>query len=162
MEATKIASPLLTASIQYIINMLLTLPAILFLDKIGRRPALVGGSFALMTLLFVSGAIQQYYGRPLDEEAKNRDHSSISWSISEDHHDASVAIVTCSYLFVAVFATTWGPTSWTYPAEIFPSTIRARAVSLSTAANWACNAILAFLVPPMSKYNLLRLEREWC
>lgn len=55
MESAKIASPLLTASVQYIINVVLTLPAILFLDKIGRRPALVVGAFLLMTLLFISG-----------------------------------------------------------------------------------------------------------
>jgi hypothetical protein len=32
--------------------------------------------------------------------------------------------------------------SWTYPAEIFPLRIRAKAVSLSTATNWTFNCIL--------------------
>jgi hypothetical protein len=57
--------------------------------------------------------------------------------------------VACSYLFVATFATTWGPTSWTYPAEIFPSKVRAKAVSLATASNWFWNMVLAFGVPPL-------------
>ncbi len=61
----------------------------------------------------------------------------------------SSAIVSCSYLFVATFATTWGPVSWTYPAEIYPSKIRAKAVSLSTASNWFWNMVLAFAVPPL-------------
>lgn len=55
MEGAGVGSPLLTASIQYIINVVFTLPAILFLDKWGRRPALVIGSFLMMTRLFVSG-----------------------------------------------------------------------------------------------------------
>ena len=41
-----------------------------------------------------------------------------------------------------------GPVSWTYPAEIFPMRVRAKAVSLSTAANWVFNFALAWAVPP--------------
>jgi hypothetical protein len=41
-----------------------------------------------------------------------------------------------------------GPVSWTYPAEIFPLKVRAKAVSLSTASNWLFNTALAFAVPP--------------
>ncbi len=55
MEGAQIASPLTTASIQYVINVLLTLPAILYLDKFGRRPALIVGAFFMMIFLFVSG-----------------------------------------------------------------------------------------------------------
>jgi hypothetical protein len=55
MEGAQIASPLATASIQYVINVVLTLPAIMFLDKWGRRPSLILGSFGMMTWLFISG-----------------------------------------------------------------------------------------------------------
>lgn len=55
MEGAQIASPLTTASIQYVINVVLTLPAILYLDKFGRRPALIIGSFLMMVFLFTSG-----------------------------------------------------------------------------------------------------------
>ena len=30
---------------------------------------------------------------------------------------------------LASFATTWGPVSWTYPSEIFPAKVRAKAVT---------------------------------
>ncbi|KJZ78510.1 hypothetical protein HIM_01901 [Hirsutella minnesotensis 3608] len=148
MEGAQIGSPLLTASIQYIINVLLTLPAILFLDKWGRRPSLIVGSFLMMTWLFISGVLQQYYGQPNTEATRNNSNKDVTWIIVQNR-GASCAIVTCSYLFVATFATTWGPTSWTYPAEIFPSMIRAKAVSLSTATNWLFNMALAFAVPPL-------------
>lgn len=55
MQGANIASPLLTASIQYVINVVLTLPAILFLDRWGRRMPLVLGAFGMMTWLFISG-----------------------------------------------------------------------------------------------------------
>lgn len=72
----------------------------------------------------------------------------VTWVVT-DNRPASSGIVACSYLFVAAFATTWGPVSWTYPAEIFPSKVRAKAVSLATAANWFWNTALAFAVPPL-------------
>lgn len=55
MKGAQIASPLATASIQYIINVAMTLPAIMYLDKIGRRPALIIGAFLMMTFLFIEG-----------------------------------------------------------------------------------------------------------
>lgn len=148
MEGAQIASPLATASIQYVINVALTLPAILFLDKWGRRPSLILGSFGMMTWLFISGALQQYYGQPNTDETRDSTNSDITWIVL-NNRPASSAIVACSYLFVATFATTWGPVSWTYPAEIFPSRVRAMAVSLSTASNWFWNMVLAFAVPPL-------------
>lgn len=148
MQGAQIATPLATASIQYVINVALTLPAIVYLDKWGRRPSLLLGSFGMMTWLFISGALQQYYGQPNTAETRTADNGDITWLVF-NNRPVSSAIVACSYLFVATFATTWGPVSWTYPAEIFPNTIRAKAVSLSTAANWFWNMVLAFAVPPL-------------
>ncbi|KAF2133176.1 general substrate transporter [Dothidotthia symphoricarpi CBS 119687] len=145
MRGAGIADELLTASVQYIINVAMTLPAILYLDKFGRRPALLIGSFLMMTWLFTTGALQATYGNP-NPDKTDRD---ISWVVPKEHSSVSKAIVACSYLFVATFATTWGPTSWTYPSEIFPAKVRAKAVSLATAANWTWNCILAFAVPPL-------------
>jgi MFS family permease len=144
MQGAGIADELLTASIQYIINVVLTLPAILFLDRFGRRPALLLGSFGMMTWLFISGALQGAYGEPY-----HKDGEEITWILGKQHLSVSKAVVAMSYLFVATFATTWGPVSWTYPSEIFPSKIRAKAVSLATASNWAWNTALAFAVPPL-------------
>lgn len=127
----------------------MTLPAIVYLDKFGRRPALVIGAFLMMTWLFIVGALQQYYGQPnTGPPTLNDDNRNISWVVYQNR-PVSSAIVACSYLFVATFATTWGPVSWTYPAEIFPSKIRAKAVSLTTATNWFWNCVLAFAVPPL-------------
>ena len=148
MEGANIASPLLTASIQYILNVALTFPAILYLDRFGRRPSLLIGSFLMMTLLFTVGALQASYGIPNVAPYKNASNSDITWIIY-NNPPVSKAVVAMTYLFVCSFATTWGPTSWTYPSEIYPTKIRAKAVSLSTASNWFWNCVLAFGVPPL-------------
>ena len=148
MEGANIASPLLTASIQYVLNVALTLPAIVYLDRFGRRPAMLIGSFLMMTLLFIVGGLQAGYGRANVPPYKNASNSDITWIIY-NNQPVSKAIVAMTYLFVCSFATTWGPTSWTYPSEIYPTKIRAKAVSLSTASNWFWNCVLAFGVPPL-------------
>lgn len=153
---------LLTASIQYIINVAMTLPAIVYLDKWGRRPSLVVGAFFMMTWLFISGALQQYYGQPNTDATRTDNNKDVTWLVL-DNRPVSSAIVACSYLFVATFAMTWGPVSWTYPAEIFPSKIRAKAVSLTTSANWFWNMVLAFAVPPLLtsiSYKMVRMPKE--
>ena len=115
MEGAGVGSPLLTASIQYIINVALTLPAILYLDRFGRRPALLIGSFLMMLWLFISGGVQGAYGRPNPRTDPNL--NDISWVLM-DNPAASKAVIASSYLFVASFATTWGPTSWVSPSSI--------------------------------------------
>lgn len=148
MEAASIGSPLLTASIQYVINVVLTLPAIIYIDKWGRRPSLLVGSVFIMIFMIIPGALQAIYGQPNLSAVKNSNNNDVTWIVL-NHKDVSSAIIASTYLCVAAFATTWGPISWTYPAEIFPSRIRAKAVSLTTATNWFWNCLLAFAVPPL-------------
>jgi Na+/melibiose symporter-like transporter len=40
---------LVASSINYVIKVLVTVPALLFLDRVGRRPLLVCGGLSLMT-----------------------------------------------------------------------------------------------------------------
>jgi len=144
MQGAGITNPLLPASIQYVINVAMTLPAIIFIDRLGRRPALVIGAFFMMTWLFISGSVQAKFGVPNHDPTVN-----VTWVIPAQHKVQSRVVIACSYLFVATFATTWGPISWVYPAEVFPNKVRAKAVSLATASNWAWNTGLAFGVPPL-------------
>ncbi|KAL7276952.1 high affinity glucose transporter [Rhizina undulata] len=143
MEGAGINDPLLTAAIQYIINVVMTVPAIMWMDKWGRRPTLLLGSFGMMTWLFISGSIQGAFGQ------RDTDPSSAVTWIMVNKETQAKAVIACSYLFVATFAISWGPVSWTMPAEVFPNKVRAKAVSLSTASNWAWNCGLAFAVPPL-------------
>ena len=49
--------------------------------------------------------------------------------------------------FVFNFAYSWGPIAWVVTSEIFPLQIRGIAVSITTAANWIGNFVIAMLTP---------------
>jgi len=132
---------LIADSVQYVLNVLFTIPAILYIDRWGRRPMLLFGTVIMAFFLFLVGALQGHYGKwgTVDD--------SRVWLIT-GHGAVTRGVIVCSYLFVCTFAITMGPVSWTYPAEIFPMRVRAKAISLSTASNWLFNFGLAWAVPP--------------
>lgn len=47
------------------------------------------------------------------------------------------------------FGSTWGPVPWAMPSEVFPSSLRAKGVSLSTSTNWFTNFIIGLITPPL-------------
>jgi hypothetical protein len=104
---------------------------------------LIGLAFMGFWLMLVGGLQARFGQWGTVEGSTNR-----VWVIPSGHANATRAIIVCSYLFVVSFATTMGPVSWTYPAEIFPMRVRAKAVSLATASNWLFNFALAWAVPP--------------
>ena len=53
---------LLSSSIQYIINVVMTIPALLYVDRWGRRPTLLVGAALMMTWLFVDAGLLATYG----------------------------------------------------------------------------------------------------
>ncbi|KAJ8520790.1 hypothetical protein ONZ45_g2436 [Pleurotus djamor] len=131
---------LIADSVQYVLNVLFTVPAIYYIDRWGRRPMLLIGTCLMGFWLMLVGGLQARFG---------------SWGmigddriwVIENNDAATKAIIVCTYFFVCSFAITMGPVSWTYPAEIFPMKVRAKAVAIST-ANWTFNFVLAWAVPP--------------
>ncbi|KAJ8291859.1 MFS glucose transporter mfs1 [Rhodotorula toruloides] len=135
---------LIASSVQYALAVVCTLPAVIWLDKIGRRPLLVGGSAAMATCLMIVGALQKTLGHKLEgAEAA----ATTTWVVT-GHKSGSYAIIVFSYLFVCSFSATLGPCSWTYASEIFPTRVRGKAVSFATASNWIFNFILSMTTPP--------------
>lgn len=58
---------LLSSSIQYVINVIMTIPALIWLDKWGRRPTLLVGAALMMTWLFIDGG-QSTHSLPCDPQ----------------------------------------------------------------------------------------------
>ncbi|RPD55059.1 general substrate transporter [Lentinus tigrinus ALCF2SS1-7] len=132
---------LIADSVQYVLNVVFTIPAMIYIDKWGRRPMLLAGTLLMGFWLFLVGGLQGGYG------AWGEVDGDRVWVIT-GHDGITKAVIVFSYFFVCSFAITMGPVSWTYPAEIFPMRVRAKAVSVSTAANWVFNFALAWAVPP--------------
>jgi MFS family permease len=135
---------LVSSSIQYVINVVMTVPALIYVDRIGRRPTLLIGSTLMATWLFANAGILAVYG----EEAPPGGVDGIPEASVKVTGAASKAVIACSYLFVASYAPTWGPVSWIYPPELYPNHLRGKAVALATSGNWAFNFALGYFVPP--------------
>ena len=121
----------------------MTVPALLFVDRWGRRPTLLVGAALMMTWLFANAGLMATYGSYVPGGVDNK--AEASWQVTGP---ASKAVIACTYLFVASYAPTWGPVSWIYPPELYPLRVRGKAVALATSANWAFNFALGWFVPP--------------
>ena len=54
---------------------------------------------------------------------------------------ASTVLIVFVLIYIAAFATTWGPAAWVVVGETFPLPIRSKGVALSTASNWLWNFV---------------------
>ncbi|KAI9654278.1 MAG: hypothetical protein M1831_005443 [Alyxoria varia] len=134
---------LLASSIQYIINVIMTLPALIYVDRWGRRPTLLIGAALMMIWMYANGGIMASHGVVVPGGVDNSPEASMRVSGA-----AAKGLIACTYLFVASYAPTWGPVSWIYPPELYPLRVRGKAVALATSFNWAFNTALGLFVPP--------------
>lgn len=106
-----------------VINVLFTLVAIWKIDTFGRRPLLLLGVAGVTLSLIIIG-IYFYLG-------------------------VSGSMILLSYFlfFIACFAFSFGPVCWVIIAEIFPTKIRGRAMSIATFSLWITNAVIGQLFP---------------
>ena len=119
-----------------IVNILVTLIAIALVDRIGRRPILMTGSIGMAVSLAVMAIAftQQVDGKIVG-----------IWG--------PVALVAAN-LFVVCFGASWGPLVWVLLGEIFPNSIRAKALGVAAAAQWIANFAITVTFPPLSAVSL--------
>ncbi|PVU95245.1 hypothetical protein BB561_001956 [Smittium simulii] len=125
------------------INVLFTIPAILFVDRWGRRKTLIMGAIGCGLSYFILGLCIAIGGYNVIENGEK--------VVKMKNDGASYTAIVMVYTFVASFAISWGPVGWIYPAEIFPMAMRAKGTSITTAANWALNFIVGLISPVLMK-----------
>lgn len=77
------------------------------------------------------------------------------------HRGAGWASVAFLFFYMLSFGASWGPVPWAIPSEIFPSTLRAKGVALSTCSNWFNNFVIVNnLLLPISARARSRLRLE--
>ncbi|KAI9640921.1 proliferating cell nuclear antigen [Ciborinia camelliae] len=106
------------------------------MDRYGRRPLLMIGSF-LMTISHAVIAAMVFT-------------FSSQW---ESHQDAAWISVAFLLFYMLVFGASWGPVPWAMPSEIFRTDLRAKGVALSTCSNWLNNFIIGLITPPLIVYT---------
>ena len=131
---------LTTSVITSIINVLVTIVAILLVDKVGRRPLLLFGSIGMaVTLATMAVAFSQSQGSGEETSLPQ------PWG--------TIALIAANG-FVVSFGATWGPIMWVMLGEMFPNKIRATAVSVAAAANWVANFVVSTTFPSLSEIGL--------
>jgi SP family sugar:H+ symporter-like MFS transporter len=53
-------------------------------------------------------------------------------------------LIAFTCIFIAAFATTWGPLVWSITGEMYPARYRAICLALATASNWLLNFLISF------------------
>ncbi|KAL4882585.1 general substrate transporter [Aspergillus karnatakaensis] len=135
---------LVSSSIQYVINVVMTVPALIWVDRWGRRPTLLLGAIGMLCCMYINAGLMATHGDPAPEGGLDNIEAQ-SWII---RGPPSKAVIAFTYLFVASYAISWGPVSWVYPPELFPLRVRGKANALCTSSNWAFNFALGYFVPP--------------
>ena len=108
------------------VNVLATLIAVAWVDKLGRRPllfaGLIGMFVSLVTIAICFGSLAHV--------------TAHSTHAANTPSDAGVIMLFATMVFIASFAFSLGPVVWTVINEIYPSHVRGRGVAVATAANW--------------------------
>ncbi len=100
-------------------NLLFTFVAIATVDRLGRKPLLVVGSIAMGISMILLGGLFDAHAVGL-------------WAL--------VAVVA----YIAGFALSWGPVVWVLLSEMFPNSIKGKAMAIAVAAQWLANLFVSW------------------
>lgn len=106
-----------------IINLVFTILALLLIDKLGRRPLLIGGMAAVVLTLFLAGLL----------------------FLTDTPNGTLIVVVLGAYIACIAFSIC--AVIWVITPEIFPNRVRGRAMSIAAFSNWGTNTIAAYLFP---------------
>jgi SP family sugar:H+ symporter-like MFS transporter len=122
-----------------VVNIATTLIAIALVDKIGRKPLLLIGSAGMAVSLVTMSVIFGTAGVGADGKPFLGDVAG------------PVALIAAN-VFVIAFGMSWGPVVWVLLGEMFPNRIRAAALGLAAAGQWAANWAITYSFPKLSDH----------
>ncbi|WVZ03512.1 hypothetical protein V8G54_024318 [Vigna mungo] len=108
-------------------KLIMTGVAVLIVDKLGRRPLLLGGVSGIVISLFLMGSYYVF----LD--------------------NSPVIAVVGLLLYVGCYQISFGPIGWLMIAEIFPLRLRGRGLGIAVLVNFGANALVTFAFSPLEE-----------
>jgi SP family sugar:H+ symporter-like MFS transporter len=121
-----------------LVNILATIPAIMLIDRIGRKPLMLLGSVGMTLTLGAMAVVFATAGAGPDGKPVLS-------------HMAAIVGLTAANLYIVAFAVSWGPVMWVLLGEMFPNEIRGAALAISGATNWAANFSVTVTFLPLLK-----------
>jgi sugar porter (SP) family MFS transporter len=109
------------------VNVFMTLPGMYGVEKYGRRRLLLLGAAGMSICEFIVAIV--------------------GVTVSGNNLAGQRVLIAFVCIYIAFFASTWGPIAWVITGEIFPLQVRAKAMSLSTASNWLWNFAIGYATP---------------
>lgn len=113
-----------------IVNFVATIPVVLVVDKVGRRPLLIIGAAGCLVCHLIVASLLAGYNETLPQ-------------------DAGYAAVVFIFLFCVFSAISFSPIGWLLPSEILPLSLRSTGVSVTTAVTWTSNMLIGLATPSM-------------
>ncbi|KAF1941424.1 monosaccharide transporter-like protein [Clathrospora elynae] len=127
-QSAGIEDPIQVQLILGAVNVACTIPGLYLIERLGRRvPLVIGGLWQAVWLLIFA-----IIGIALPPT---------------ENPTSGIVMIVCACMFIASFASTWGPFVWVVIGETFPLRTRAKQASLATAFNWLGNFLIGFLTP---------------
>jgi MFS transporter, SP family, xylose:H+ symportor len=112
-------SALLQTVIVGLANAIFTVVAILTVDQLGRKPLLIIGGIVMGVAMIMLGF--QFQAN----------------AVGTGPLIAAIA-------YIAGFALSWGPVTWVLLSEMFPNSIKAKALAIAVAAQWIANLFVSW------------------
>ena len=128
------AGALLTNVTSGAINIAFTFVAIALVDKLGRKPLLLGGALGQAAMLGVMALAFGFAGEGGAE------------TLQLEGMGAATALI-AAHLYIAFFAATWGPIMWVMLGEMFPNRFRGAALAVCGVSQWLSNFTITMTFP---------------
>ena len=113
------------------VNVIITIFAIMIIDKIDRKKLLIIGNIGMVaSLIIMAGLI---------------------WTVGLDTSFGAWIIVACLTVFIIFFAFTWGPVLWVMLPELFPMRARGAATGIAALALSIGSLLVAQFFPMVSR-----------
>lgn len=129
---TSNANSLLATGVVGVAMFLATIPAVIWVDRIGRKPVLVSGAFLMAACHIIVAILSSQF--------------SSNWA---GHRAAGWVACALVWIFAMAFGYSWGPCAWVIISEIFPLSVRSKGMSIAASSNWMNNFIVGEVTPTM-------------
>ena len=119
-------------------NSVFTLIALFTVDKWGRKPLLILGALVMAASMLALGTLFNLH--------------MVGAGVSRA---SSIAAILVIVVFIGGFAMSWGPVTWVLLSEIFPNSIKGKAMAIAVAAQWIANFVVSSTFPVLDRNSAL-------